>query len=261
MPVFIYNNSGLIEERSEAEIESAGRAIGVHNRANPGDVRKLFVGPAFPPPDHVFDPGSGSIRLKSAAEKVSSGEYAMPPDHTVVHGPRGSVVLGPYQKLDASGKAVDKTASEKIAQGLVEFDSSRQKIVNEEIVNKPRQEQIAAGDLSYAALGNQEIQRLRQEVEIHFAQNVTANGYRLDNLARQKAALTMQYRALPDTDAVKADLLQKKLIYPDAICDEILAAAETVQAAYGKAKSAIDACVTGQKPVSDFEAIRLANYL
>lgn len=261
MPVFIYNHSGLIEERPEAEIEAAGRAIGVHNRANPGDVRKLFVGPEFPPADHVFDPGSGSIRLKSAAEKVSSGEYVLPPDHSVIHGPRGSVVLGPYQKLDASGNVVDKTATEKIAQGLVGFDSATQKIVNELIVDKPREEQITAGDLSYAALGNQEIQRLRQEVEIHFSQSTTQSGYRLDNLARQKAALSMQYRTLPETDAVKADLLQKKLIYPDAICDEILAAAETVQAAYGQAKSAIDACVTGQNPVSDFEAIQLANYL
>lgn len=261
MPVYIYNNNGLLEERADAEIEVAGREISTHNRSNPVSPKKLFVGPSFPPPDHTFDSSLGTIRLKSVSEKVNLGEFVLPPDHIVANGARGSAVVGPFQKLDASGRLVDKTAAEKIAEGLQQFDSATEKIENDKIVPKSRGEMLTDGSLTYDQLRDAEIKRLRLEVEFYFDQNKTTNGYRLDNLARQKAALTMLYRALPDTDPTKADLLTKQLIYTDAICDEILAKAESVQSAYSQAKAVIQDHYTQQKTVAEFEAVKLTNYI
>ena len=141
------------------------------------------------------------------------------------------------------------------------MDSATQKIEDGWIVPKTRQELLAGNQLTYTQLREAEIQRIRLEVEAHFATAKTTSGYRLDNLARQKAAFSMQYRALPDTDPAKADLLTKQLIYPDAVTDEILAAAESVQAAYGQAKAAIQIAFDQQKTVAEFEAVRVANYL
>ena len=261
MPVFVYNSSGLVEQRSDSEIEIVGREISDYNKSNPAGIRRLFVGDQFPPANHTVDSVTGKLRMLKLSEQVSAGKINLPPGHVVIAGVQGERIVSELYKLDGSGEVVEKTTNEKIADGLVAFDPVTQKVENNQIVPKTRQELLDGGQLTHDGLRESEMQRLRLEVETYFGETKTTNGYRLDNLARQKAALSMQYRQLADTDPVKADLLSKELIYPDTICDEILAAVEVVQSAYSQAKAAVESAYTGQQSVAQYEAIQLANYI
>ncbi|MEQ9363927.1 MAG: hypothetical protein RIF32_06780 [Leptospirales bacterium] len=156
---------------------------------------------------------------------------------------------------------VTKSLQELISEGLASFDSTLQKIENNQIVPKTRQDLLNDSVVTLADIRDGDIQRLRAEIEYYFASAKTTNGYRLDNLARQKAGISLPYRAVDNADPQKAALLTSKVIYSDAITDEILAAVETVQTAYDQAKAAIDDAFAQSKPVADFEAIKLSNYL
>ncbi|MEQ9367284.1 MAG: hypothetical protein RIF32_23840 [Leptospirales bacterium] len=261
MPVFIFNNTGLIEERPDSDWKQVGSEVRQFKKQNPGVPRNLLVGPAFPPEGQALDTLTGKFRQKTFQEKIDSGEMSLPSGFRIENGPKGEAILSPSQKLNVAGDVAERTPAELVSAGLLAFDPITQKIENDQVVPKSRQELLSEGTLTYDQLQDQEIKRLRFEVEAYFDQNKTANGYRLDNLARQKAALTMQYRALPDTDPVKADLLTKQLIYTNAICDEILAAAEAVQAAYGQARTVVENYYAQQKTVAEFESVKITNYI
>lgn len=261
MPVYIYDQNGLVEERPETAWKQSGRDIYEHNKINPEDQRSLLVGPSFPPFGYIFDPTIGNVRPRTIQERVDFGEFSIPNGFTIQTAAHGEVIVSPFEKIDSNGMLVSKSIEEQVAEELVAFDPARQKIVGGTIVAKSSQELLDSGQLSFAELRDTSINRLRAEVEQHFAAAQTANGYRLDNLARQKAAISLQYRNIADTDPQKAALLASKVIYSDAITDEILAAVESVQAAYDLAKAAIETCFAQAQPVANFEAVTLNNYL
>ncbi|MCR9140780.1 MAG: hypothetical protein NXI24_00805 [bacterium] len=162
--------------------------------------------------------------------------------------------------IAGDGSIRELTDIEKIAGGILN-PGPDEKVVNGEIVPKTRQDRLDDGELSYTELRETEVLRLRSEVESHFSTAKTVNGYRLDNLARQKAAVSLQFRALADTDPQKSALLADGIIYADDVTDEIQAAVVAIQNAYVQAKAALNAAVAQAKSVAQFEAIALANYL
>ena len=176
---------------------------------------------------------------------------------------KGLVELEPHQKVE-DGEIVEKTLSEKVADGLLTLEPT-QKIVgegeDERIVPKPLAEQVADGHLSPADVREQVVDRLRQEVADSFRQRKSPGGHRLDDLARQKASFSFQFRHLPDTDERKKELLEAGLIYPDDIVDEILTEVQTIQAAYGAAKNAVETAVEQDEPVEQWAFISLEDHL
>lgn len=261
MAVFIYNKNGLIEERPESDWATAGAEIYEHNLANPELPRKLLVSPLFPPLDYVFDIEIGDIRPKRVAEKLAEGAIELAPGDRIVSGPFGEVVVPIGYRLNERGELRPKSIEEQISEGIRSFDSEKQKIVNGAIVPKSRQELLDEGVITVADVLAYSLNRLRGSVEAYLSTNATNNGYRMDNLARQKAALSMQFRQLPDTDPVKADLLQRKVIYTDAIVDEILNEIERVQGAYDQAKNALQSIANQNQPVSVFDSVIIEDYL
>jgi hypothetical protein len=261
MPVFVYDNTGLVESADESQWKNIGHAVHAHNLENPAQKRRLLVGPAFPPPNWVFDPAIGDLRLKKLSEQINDGELSLPEGAVLAVGADGEVIVSPGLRLDESGRLVSKTIEEKIADGETPFDPQRQKVENGAIVPKTLQEMVNDGVVTISEVLQQSQQRLRITVESYLSSNTTPNGYHLDSLARQKAGLTMQYRQLPDTDPVKADLLQRKVIYTDAIVDEILNEVERVQSAYDQAKNTLQSIANQNQPVSVFDSVKLEDYL
>ncbi len=168
--------------------------------------------------------------------------------------------LPDHWTIESDGTIRELTDGEKVVAGILTPEPN-QKIVGDQIVDKTRQDQVDSGEVTLVEVREAEVLRLRGEVENHFRTAKTAGGYRLDNLARQKAAVSLQFRALPDTDPQKSQLLTDGIIYPDSITDEIQSAVQAVNTAYGQAKAAIDDCLAQAKPVTEFEAVKLLNYL
>jgi len=178
----------------------------------------------------------------------------------------GTKKLSPKQKVIGKGKdeqIVEKTLSEQVEEGLIKLEPTR-KITGEgeteEIVEKSRQELLDEGLITLEDIKEENILRLRGETEMFFSRYKTPNGYRLDQLSRQKAILSYQFRYLPGTDENKKKLLQQRLIYPDNILDEIVAEIVKVQAAFDAAKQAISKAYENKKPVSVFESITISKY-
>lgn len=168
--------------------------------------------------------------------------------------------LPDHWTIEASGTVRELTDAEKIAAGIL-VPAANEKVVGDQIVPRTRQDRLDSGQTNFSEVRETEVLRLRGEVENHFRTAKTANGYRLDNLARQKAAVSLQFRNIADTDPQKSALLTSGIIYADAVTDEIQAAVESIQAAYGQAKAAIDDAVVQAKAVAEFEAVQLANFI
>ncbi len=77
MPVFVFDQSGLIEQRADSEWTAVGREIRQHNRQNGGN-RRLLVGPQFPPEGQMFDTSLGRLRKSTYEERIASGEMELP---------------------------------------------------------------------------------------------------------------------------------------------------------------------------------------
>lgn len=165
-----------------------------------------------------------------------------------------------HWKIDSGGMVCELSDAEKIAAGILTVQPN-QKVQGGRIVEKTRQDRVDDGLQTLLQIREEEVLRLRGEVEAYLRVAKTVSGYRLDNLARQKAAMSLQYRELPAENAQKSALLSSGMIYEDAGTDEILAAVQGVQAAYASAKAALDTAVAEGKPVAQFEAVRLENYL
>jgi hypothetical protein len=174
----------------------------------------------------------------------------------------GIVKLEPGKKLK-DGRIIDKTTSEKVADGLITL-SPTQKIIgvgeDEQIIAKSRQEQLDEGLITLEEIKEEHIQRLRNETDAFLSRHKTTNGYQLDQLTRQKANFSYQFRHLPDTDENKKKLLEQRLIYPNHILDEIVTEIVKVQAAYDAAKQEISQAYENKEPVSVFESITISKY-
>lgn len=244
--VFSKTNGGLHAEcpiSDPAATATLYRELDEFNRLSGGDRREAVVAPKWPPPGMKVQPGLGLVPA-TLAEQVAAGDLTLPPDQKVI----GNTVQR-------------KTDAELIAAGLLSLDPSKEKLIDGRKVPESRQELLESGQLSPAQVREEEVNRLRGEVEAYFSTTRTASGLRLDYLARQKAAFSMQYRHLPDSDAVKSDLLGRKVIYPDAMVDEILTQVETAQAAYSRAKAVLETAVADGRPLTELETIHVAGYL
>lgn len=197
-------------------------------------------------PEHFKIDRTGSIVELTLKEKIKAG----------------IVTLKPEQKI-VDNQIVEKTLSEKVADGLIKLEP-HQKITgageNEQIVEKSRQELLDEGLVTLEEIKDENIQSLRADTEAFMAQHKTTNGYPLDQLTRQKANFSHQFRHLPDTDENKKKLLDQRLIYPDHILDEIVAEIVKVQAAYDTAKNEVIKAYENKEPVAVFEAITFTGY-
>lgn len=261
MPVFVFDKSGVVEERPEAEHKAIGHEILAHNLKNPKNERSLFVGPVFPPPRHVLDAKTGALRLKTLSEQIADGEIEKPAGYRLEKGAAGEVLLSPYEKIGKNGQQVEKTIEEKIKDGLVEFNPKTQKVEDGQIVRKTTQDLLDAKELTHDELRERTVQRLRAEIEAYFRTARTPKGLRVDSLARQKAALSFPYRKLDKNDADKKKLIDDGIIYDDAAIDEIMAEVKRIQIGYEKAKSALQAVHAAGQPAAKYEDINLENYL
>ncbi|MCP4545842.1 MAG: hypothetical protein GY835_05170, partial [bacterium] len=148
--------------------------------------------------------------------------------------------------IDENGEIVEMGLAEQIEAG-VPILTPTQKLVDGKIAEKSTDELIEEKLVDPSMIKQLAIERLRVEVAAYFQQQRTPNGYRIDDMARQKASLSSQMRSLPDSDDNKRRLLDAGQIYPDPILDEILDEVGKVQAAYGAAKRAIvTACDAGE---------------
>jgi len=176
---------------------------------------------------------------------------------------KGLVELEPHQKIE-KGEIVDKSLAEQVKEGLVSL-SPTQKIVgegpDEEIVEKSVAELAEDGVLSREEVHELAIQRLRGQVAAHFQRQKTRGGYRLDDLARQKASFSAPFRHLPKTDERKKELLAAGLIYPDDILDEILDEVAKIQTAYRAAKKAVTTGFEKSQPVEKWASISLQDHM
>ena len=162
--------------------------------------------------------------------------------------------------IESDGSIRALTDAEKIAAGIL-VPGPDEKVVAGQIVPRTRQDRVDGSEITLQDVREAEVLRLRGEVEMYFRTAKTTNGYRLDNLARQKAAVSLQYRATDNADPEKSALLASGIIYADTVTDEILAKMQAIQEAYDQAKAAIDLCLSQNKTVAEFEAVALATYL
>jgi len=159
----------------------------------------------------------------------------------------GIIEVGPTQKILGKGegaRVVDKTAEELLAEGL----------------ERP-QALIAQGRVTVEQVKESVLRRLRRETAARFAEHRTPGGYRLDDLARQKATASVPFRHLSASEEPKKGLLAARLIYPDAVLDEILAGVSAIQATYQAAKTALTTAVEKGAPVEKWAAITLTEHL
>lgn len=169
-------------------------------------------------------------------------------------------VLPEHFEVDKKGQVVELSVEKRIKQGLVVL-GPHEKLEKGEIVEKSPTEAVADGQKSRDEVKEQTIQRLRSEVGAYLQCHKTPRGYRLDDLARQKASFSAPFRHLTDDDERKKELLEAGLIYPDAVLDEILAEVGKIQSAYRAAKKAVTAAFDKGQPVEKWEAVSLQDHL
>jgi hypothetical protein len=226
-------------------------------------------------PEHYIIDKKGNILELNPEEKIKKGIIKLKPGQKVKHNKivektlsekanEGLLELLPTQKITGAGeneRIVEKTLSEKVKEGLIEL-SPNQKISgkgeDEKIVETSRQEQLDEGIITREEIMEDHIQRLRNEIDIFLSRHKTKNGYRLDQLTRQKAGFSYQFKHLPGADENKKNLLKNRMIYPDHILDEIIAEIAKVQAAYDAAKKEVIKAHKNKKPLSVFESITIA---
>jgi hypothetical protein len=222
------------------------------------------------------------IAMKSPSEQIAEGLLTLLPSQKLVgSGENEEIVdktlseqvaegvrpLSPDQKIVGKGKderIVTKALSEQIKDGVLTL-APHEKLVgkgeNERIVEKTKQEMLDEGSITLEDIEEESIQQLRQETEVYFMQHKTKSGYRLDALAREKANLSLVFRLLPEAARMKKEFLERKLIYPDDILDEILGEIETVQRAYDEAKETIKKAKDNKERPDVFEGISLDKHL
>lgn len=200
-----------------------------------------------PLPEHFNIDETGEILELSLQEKIQ----------------KGIVTLAPGEKVEGN-RIVSMTLREKLSAGLLTLEPG-QKIVGED--EKERIVPMTPDEMADAGLIPQEqhietaVRRLRAETAMLMESRKTSQGYAIDQLARQKVAFTYPFRNRPDTDPEKDALLKKRLIYPDAIVDEILCELEKLQAAYDAARNAVTDAIEKGKPAAESSAITIAQFL
>jgi len=227
-----------------------------------------------PLPEHYKIATTGEIVELTLQEKVDAGFIVLRPEEKVEDDKivektlsekvaDGLIGLSPVEKIIGEGRGeriVRKTLIEQVEEGLVTLEP-HQKIVNDQIVDKTTQELIDESLLTRDEAKDRSVKRLRGEAETYFDDHKTPTGYPLDNLSRQKASLSTQFRTFPDDDENKRRLLEAGLIYPNEILDEILAEVAKVQAAYNAAKKAIVTALEAGEPVASWESVSIRDFL
>ena len=172
-----------------------------------------------------------------------------PPDQRLL------VHIGPEPPRDRvydKGELREMSAGERAAASLIELDPTR-KVEEDEVVPKTAEELVADGVISREDVRERVLRRLRSEVAAYFESHRTPNGYRVDALARQKAAFGYPFRILPGTDPTKQRLLEDGLIYPDHVQDEILGVVREAGQAYRAAKDALNRAFGEDAAISALE--------
>lgn len=254
-----------------------------HFRINDdGEIVELTIQEKIDAGIIVLDPSQiarqGEVVEKTLSEKLAEGLVVLDPTQKIVTDDQGErivektlteqleegvIALSSTQKVVSNGVAeriIDKTLAEQVAEGLITLEA-HQKIVGDNIEEKTTRELIDEGLLTREDAKKRSIERLRVEILMYFDEHTTPNGYRIDDLARQKASFSAQFRSLPDSDENKRRLLDDRLIYPDAIVDEILDEIGKIQGAYSAAKSAIVAACDQGEPAETWESISVSDFL
>lgn len=200
-----------------------------------------------PLPAHFKIDAAGEIVELSLEEKIQ----------------KGIVTLSPGEKV-AGDRIVPMTLREKVDAGLLVLDRG-QKIAGEgadqHIVPMTPDEMLEAGLTTREQLRDAAVQRLRSETAMLMETRKTPGGHAIDQLARQKATFSYPFRHRPEGDPEKAALLKTRLIYPDAILDEILQELAKLQAAYDAAKGAVTDAFDKGRPATESAAITVARFL
>jgi len=194
-------------------------------------------------PEHFRIDEAGEVIPLTLEEKVAAGLVELPAEEKAV-----------------GDQVVEKTLAEKVADGLITLEP-HQKVVGNEIVSKTASELVAEGLVTREDIRDRTERRLRQETAALFDAHRTPGGYRLDDLARQKATASVPFRHLSASEEPKKGLLAARLIYPDAVLDEILAGVSAIQATYQAAKTALTTAVEKGAPVEKWAAITLTEHL
>jgi hypothetical protein len=225
-------------------------------------------------PEHFEINDRGQVIELSLGEKVARGIIVLRKDQKIQEGQivqktlseqiaDGLISISQRDKIVGEGpeeRIVEKTIAELISEDLINLEP-HQKVMDGTIVDKTSQELIDEGLLTRDEVKKRTTRRLRREVETFFAVGETESGYSIDNLARQKASFSSQYRPRPNIDEEKRRLLDAGLIYPDAVVDEILAAVKGVTDAYNAAKQAVVTACDAGKPAESWENISLKDHL
>ena len=176
---------------------------------------------------------------------------------------KGIILLSPGEKL-VGNRIVPMTLREKVKAGLLVLGRG-QKIAGEEadqrIAAMTPDEMVDAGLTTREQLLDAAVRRLRSESAMLMETRKTPHGYALDQLARQKAIFSYLFRNRPEGDLEKKALLNKRLIYPDAILDEVLEELAKLQAAYDAAKSALTDAFEKGLPAAESATITVAKFL
>lgn len=124
----------------------------------------------------------------------------------------------------------------------------------DKIVNKTEQELVDDGLFDLAPEITTALTILEREIESFLETAKTANGYSVNNFARQKGILSFPYINVDDADPNKAPLIASGLIYPSAKTGEMFTFLGGVNAAFMAATAAINAS-------TDLNYIRTFNFV
>jgi len=193
-------------------------------------------------PEHFRIDEAGEVIPLTLEEKVAAGLVELPAEEKAV-----------------GDQVVEKTLAEKVADGLITLEP-HQKVVGNEIVSKTASELIAEGLVTREDIRDRTERRLRQETATLFEETRTPSGYSTDEMARQKATLSLVFRYLPGVEEKKAELLAAGMLYPDPVADEILAAVGEVEGVHQAAASALAAAFDRGEPVESWEKISVRDH-
>lgn len=164
--------------------------------------------------------------------------------------------------IDSEGLIYELPLSDQVARGLTAVPNGH-KLDGEAFVPLDDADRVARGDLKIETVADTELTRLRAEItSIMESGRTPANHRRMDQLTREKMAVSAGQRALPASNAGKKALLEARIIYPDEIYDEIAEGIQAAQLAYRAAAAAVAEQLQADPPdIAAARAITVRNHL
>lgn len=214
-----------------------------------GSIMQIGKTDATELPEYYSINEQGEIVEMDLEEQVRKGYVKLEPHQKVLNGEvvnknTGELVAdgllepGITQKI-VNDEIVMMSTEEQVRKGLIPFDRTRQKIENSVIVDITPEELLRESTISVKEYRANHIRRLRKEVEEIYNTRLTPSGYSMDTLARQKLTLSIFFRSMDENDPTKAELMERRAIYPDFVIDEISMEIEKIQKAFDQAKARI----------------------